>query len=112
MRPRKTISERKNLGDKCKVINENFLEADLSPATIVTLYLTTTGNAKLRPKFIDELRDGTRLVSHDFPIMDWVPDTEDNHPIRIGTHKIYTYYRASSVSGKTPRGDKTIRPMA
>ena len=81
----------KNLGDKCKVINENFLEADLSPATIVTLYLTTTGNAKLRPKFIDELRDGTRLVSHDFPIMDWVSDTEDNHPIRIGTHKIYTY---------------------
>ncbi len=62
----------KDLETKIEVVNGNFMEADLSPATIMTLYLTTTGNAKLRPKFKEELKDGTRIISHDFPIMDWV----------------------------------------
>ena len=60
----------KGLGDRIEVIEGNFMEADLSSATIVTLYLTTTGNAKLRPKFKEELREGARVISHDFPIID------------------------------------------
>jgi ribosomal protein L11 methylase PrmA len=71
----------KELGDKISIMNENIMEADLSSATIVTLYLTTTGNAKLRPKFMEELREGTRIISHDFPIIEWVTSSEDNQPI-------------------------------
>ena len=81
----------KELDDRIKVVNVNFMEADLSPASVVTLYLTTTGNAKLKPKFIDELKDGTRIISHDFPIMDWVTTTPDNEAIKVGTHKIFSY---------------------
>ena len=81
----------KGLDDKIEVVNGNFMEADLSPASIVTLYLTTTGNAKLKPKFIDELKDGTRIISHDFPIIDWVTTTEDNEAIKLGTHKLFSY---------------------
>jgi ubiquinone/menaquinone biosynthesis C-methylase UbiE len=81
----------KGLSDRIKVVEGNFMEADLSPATIITLYLTTTGNAKLRPKFKEELQEGTRIISHDFPIVDWMISSEDNVPIRIGTHKIFIY---------------------
>ncbi len=81
----------KKLEHQIEVEMGNFLEADLSPATIVTLYLTTTGNAKLRPKFIEELRDGTRIISHDFPIQEWVTTAPENGSIKVGSHKIFCY---------------------
>jgi hypothetical protein len=82
---------RKSLEKQIEIVNGNFMEADLSPATIVTLYLTTTGNAKLRPKFKEELKHGTRIISHDFPIVDWVTDSPDNEAVKVGTHKIFRY---------------------
>jgi len=91
----------KELGDKINVVNSNFMEADLSPATIVTLYLTTSGNAKLRPKFIKELRKGTRIISHDFPIMDWVTNTTNNEAIKVGSHKIFFYCIPDAYQSKT-----------
>ena len=96
----------KELDDKIEVVNGNFMEADLSPASIVTLYLTTTGNAKLKPKFIDELEDGTRIISHDFPIMDWVTITHDNEAIKVGTHKIFSYRIPEAYTTKIEEAEK------
>ena len=96
----------KGLDDKIEVVNGNFMEADLSPASIVTLYLTTTGNAKLKPKFIDELEDGTRIISHDFPIMDWVTITPDNEAIKLGTHKIFSYRMPEAYTTKIETAEK------
>ena len=96
----------KGLDDKIEVVNGNFMEADLSPASIVTLYLTTTGNAKLKPKFIDELKDGTRIISHDFPIMDWVTTTPDNEAIKLGTHKIFSYRMPEAYTTKIETAEK------
>jgi len=72
-------------------IQTNFMEVDLSPATIVTLYLTTSGNAKLRPKLEAELKPDTRVVSHDFPIHDWVTDQPEGTPHTMGSHKMFLY---------------------
>ena len=72
-------------------IQANFMEVDLNPATIVTLYLTTSGNAKLRQKLETELKPGTRVVSHDFPIHGWVTDQPDGTPYTIGSHKMFLY---------------------
>ncbi len=72
-------------------IQANFMEVDLSPATIVTLYLTTSGNAKLRPKLEAELKPGARVVSHDFPIHGWVTDQPDGTPYIMGSHKMFLY---------------------
>ncbi len=72
-------------------IQANFMEVDLSPATIVTIYLTTSGNAKLRPKLEAELKSSARVVSHDFPIHGWVTDQPDGTPYVIGSHKIFLY---------------------
>jgi SAM-dependent methyltransferase len=54
--------------------NEDLFEADISEATVVTLYLLSHLNEKLLPKLVRELRPGTRIVSHTFGIGDWVPE--------------------------------------
>jgi len=72
-------------------IQANFMEADLTKATIVTLYLTTSGNAKLRPKLEADLKPGARVVSHDFPIYGWVTDQPDGTSHTIGSHKMFLY---------------------
>jgi SAM-dependent methyltransferase len=85
------ISE-KGLEGRIEVVNGNFFLADLTPASIVTLYLTTSGNSKLKPKLAEELGTGARVVSHDFPINGWFSlkdDVQDYY--QIGSHKIYLY---------------------
>lgn len=52
----------------------DLFEADISPATVVTIYLSPRVNARLEPKLRKELRPGTRVVSHQFPIGEWQPD--------------------------------------
>ena len=54
---------------------EDALTTDVSTATVVTLYLVASLNARLRPRLMSQLRPGTRIVSHNFPIGDWEPDT-------------------------------------
>jgi len=62
------------VGDRVTFVWKDIFEADLSPATVVTVYLFPEVNARLLPKFRRELRPGTRVVSHQYPIGDWVPD--------------------------------------
>ena len=53
---------------------QDVLTVDLSPATVVTIYLGQEANLKLRPAVQSELRPGARVVSHDFDMGDWRPD--------------------------------------
>ena len=62
------------LDDKVTFVEGDLFTADISRATIVTLYLSPTVNRDLEPKLRRELRPGTRIVSHQFPIGRWVPD--------------------------------------
>ena len=48
--------------------------SDISAATVVTLYLSESLNLDLEPKLRNELRKGTRIVSHQFPMGRWKPD--------------------------------------
>jgi SAM-dependent methyltransferase len=59
---------------KVKFIQQNLFESDFKDATVVTMYLLTSVNRRLRPKLLAELRPGTRLVSHSFDMGDWGPD--------------------------------------
>ncbi len=81
---------KEELSSKIKIENSDFMEADFSEATLITIYLTTSGNARLRPKFKKELKDGARIISHDFPITDWVTATEEEFS-KVDTHKVYYY---------------------
>jgi protein-L-isoaspartate O-methyltransferase len=53
---------------------QDAFTADVSPATVVTLYMLPEFNAKLRPILDRQLKPGSRVVSHDYPIEGWVPD--------------------------------------
>jgi SAM-dependent methyltransferase len=63
-----------NLADRVTFIEGDLFTADISGATVVTLYLSTTVNRELENKLRRELRAGTRIVSHQFPIGRWPPD--------------------------------------
>ncbi len=53
---------------------EDLFEANISDATVVTLFLWPSVNMKLRPKLLKELKPGTRVVSHSHDMGDWKPD--------------------------------------
>jgi SAM-dependent methyltransferase len=55
---------------------QDALTVDVSPATVVTLYLLTSSNLKLRPILTKTLRPGARIVSHQFGMGDWQPETQ------------------------------------
>lgn len=59
---------------KVSFVESDLFTADISEATVVTLYLSPSVNTQLEPKLRRELRPGARIVSHQFRIGDWVPD--------------------------------------
>ncbi len=72
---------------------EDVLEVDVSAATLVTLYLSTQLNNKLRPGLRKQLKPGSRVVSHDFPIEGWTPRSVVKVPGGlIHRHRLYLWY--------------------
>ncbi|BAY88273.1 MULTISPECIES: SAM-dependent methyltransferase [unclassified Tolypothrix] len=61
------------VGDRVEFRQQDLFQTDLSPASVVTLYLLPDINLKLRPKLLQELKPGTRIVSHAFDMGDWKP---------------------------------------
>ena len=61
------------VGDRVAFKVQDLFETDLSRATVVTMYLLTEVNLKLRPALL-KLQPGTRVVSHDWDMGDWKPD--------------------------------------
>lgn len=76
-------------------IEGDLLEADFSEATVVTLYLLDLVNVQLRPRLLDELRPGTRIVSHAFDMGDWKPDQRES----CGSINLYKWIVPAKVAG-------------
>jgi hypothetical protein len=64
---------REGVADKATFVGADLFEADFSQATVVTMFLLTSINLKLRPKILD-LTPGTRVVSNTFTMEEWEPD--------------------------------------
>lgn len=60
--------------DRVRFIQGDLFEADIRPATVVTLYLLSSVNEEIRPRLLNQLRPGTRVVSHAFDMGPWQPD--------------------------------------
>ena len=71
--------------NRVKFIIEDAMKVDVSDATVVTLYLLSASNVKLRPLLTKQLRKGARIVSHSFAIGDWEPDVVDTFRDAAGT---------------------------
>ncbi len=80
-----------NLEKTVEIIHGNMYEYPLDKADVVTLYLLTSVNEKLKPKLEKELKEGARVVTHDFEIPGWVPYKVEEIYDSGRTHKIYLY---------------------
>ncbi len=86
---------KEGLEDRCKVIQGDLMEVDLSEADVVVLYLLTSSNERLRPNLEKYLRPGARVVSHDYEIRGWKPARMESADAHNRRHTIYVYVMPS-----------------
>jgi precorrin-6B methylase 2 len=79
------------LGDQVHIVLGNALKTDLSPADVVTLYLLTSSNERLKPILEKDLKPSARVVSHDFEIRGWKPASVNRIVVDGHPHRIYLY---------------------
>lgn len=65
----------------------NLFEADLSQASVITMYLLPQVNLRLRPRLFEQARPGTRVVSHDFDMGAWEPERSE----KVGSSMVYLW---------------------
>jgi precorrin-6B methylase 2 len=70
-------AEAAKVADKVSFVQGDALVADISRATVVTVYLLPRLLRDLQPRFIRELPPGTRIVSHMFTMAGWAPDRSE-----------------------------------
>lgn len=76
-------------------IEEDLFSVDVSPATVVSLYLLQSINEQLRPRLLSQLRPGARIVSHAFDMGDWKADER----IKVGDAHIYKWIVPAAAAG-------------
>jgi precorrin-6B methylase 2 len=75
-----------------EIRQQDFLSADLSPASVVTLYLSYDGNLAVREQLRRHLRSGARVVSYTFDMGDWPPKIAESYRDRNGNaHSLYLW---------------------
>ena len=94
------------LADRVKFLKQDLFKTDISQATVITMYLLPDTVNLLKDKFMSELKPGTRIVSHDYPLTGWIPekyvhmDLEDKVQISgVTTTLIYLYVVPAKVAG-------------
>jgi len=67
-------AKKRGVAERASFQVQDVFKADIGRATVVTLYLLPGMMLDLRPKILNELKPGTRVVSHDYHFGDWTPD--------------------------------------
>ena len=81
--------------DQIKFFQTDFFQAPLAKASVVAIYLLPDVNIKLRPKLLNELKPGARVVSHDFHMGEWAADSV----IHIEKSTVYMWVIPGNASG-------------
>ena len=80
------------LEKRAKIVRGNLFETDVRPASVVTLYLLPDVNQRLRPRLEEELRPGTRVVSHNYSMDTWKAEQEETVTSADGgSHTVFLY---------------------
>jgi len=97
---------KEGIADRVKFITQDLFKTDISQATVLTMYLLPNTVNMLSDKLLTELRPGTRVISHDYPLAGWIPeqyvamDLEDKVAISgVTTTLIYLYVVPAKVAG-------------
>jgi SAM-dependent methyltransferase len=67
-------ARKEGIADRVKFIKQDLFKTDISQATVLTMYLLPDTVNLLRDKLATELKPGTRIVSHDYPLTGWIPE--------------------------------------
>ena len=79
------------VADRVKFIKGDLFEANIEPATVVTLYLLPEVNMRLRPKLLSDLKPGSRVVSHNYDMGDWKPEQTAKITVEGTEHTVYAW---------------------
>ncbi|AVO52101.1 50S ribosomal protein L11 methyltransferase [Ectopseudomonas mendocina] len=89
-------AEQAGVADRVTFEQGDLFEKDISEADVLTMYLLSTVNMRLRPVILDTLKPGTRVVSHAFDLGDWEPDQADV----INGASVYLWIVPAKVAGQ------------
>jgi SAM-dependent methyltransferase len=91
----KANAKKAGVEDLVRFEENDLFQADIHEASVVTIFLLSEINLKLRPKLLRELKPGTRLVSNTFDMGDWKPDKEatvgDDDQENFLSHRLYLW---------------------
>ncbi len=95
------------VADRVHFLQQDVYKADLSRASVLTLYLLPGMMLSLRPKIFNELKPGARVVSHDYHLGEWQPDDQISLDVPekekvngVPKATIYLWYVPARVAGK------------
>jgi protein-L-isoaspartate O-methyltransferase len=100
-------AKNEGLAERVRFLKQDLFKTDLSQATVITMYLLPDTVNLLKDKFLSELRPGTRIVSHDYPLTGWLPEKQEQFELEekinisgVTTTVIYVYLVPAKVAGK------------
>lgn len=67
------------VAERTEFFVQDMFETPMNEVTVLTLYVLTSSNIQLRPRILKEMQPGTRVVSHQFGMGDWIADRQENH---------------------------------
>ena len=100
---------------RASFVQGDVLAADLSRATVVTVYLLPALMEKLQPRFITQLAPGTRIVSHAFTMAGWAPDRSETvritqrHPGQGNESRVHLWIVPANVRGVWRNAEMQVR---
>ena len=94
-------AEKAGVSNQIMFMEQNIFDTDFSKASVITMYLLSSINKKLRPELLDKLEPGTKIVSHSFDMGEWEPDKEVVVSANGGssTHDVYYWVIPAKVEG-------------
>ena len=92
------------VNDRVSFVVEDLFFVDISKASVITMYMTESVNLRLRPALF-KLKPGTRIVSHDFDMAQWMPDQKltvavPNKPYGAPKSEIFMWVVPADASGR------------
>jgi hypothetical protein len=106
----KRTAAKEGVSDKASFVKADLFESDFSQAQVITMFLLSSINLKLRPKILD-LKPGTRIVSNSFDMAEWKPDETANIAGCSSWCTAHLWIVPEKVGGvwTTPQGELTLK---
>jgi hypothetical protein len=106
----KRNAAKEGVSDRANFVKADLFESDFSQAQVITMFLLSSINMKLRPKILD-LKPGTRIVSNTFDMGEWKPDESATVAGCDSWCTAHLWIVPAKVGGtwKLPRGELSIK---